>query len=199
MKALVVLAMLGSALPTLAQPVQVGELPLPSSRWELEPKGWTLAPMFRTTWVHGRSVDMVGLRAAVTFQHGLALGLAGAGFVPGAGTSEPPSPGAGPVQGGYGGALVEYVVALPRSLEIGVDAVVGAGGGCVGVGVAASAGRDAMACQSHAAFFLFEPGATVALQIAPAVRLGLGGGYRFADASGWSGANVTTSLTVGRR
>jgi hypothetical protein len=142
----------------------------------------------------GGFAGFAGARAALRLKQQIYVGLGGLGLATDNARVAGLTPGTTHrLHMGYGGFLIGYAVPTKSLVDFTADALVGAGG----VRISGLDQRDE--------FFLFEPSLGVELRLAPVVRLGLGGGYRFvggldlpgvrdADLRGFTG---TASIRVG--
>jgi hypothetical protein len=137
--------------------------------------GWFLAPTFGTT-VFGDRVNYTpGLRGGVYFNKRFAIGVTAQGAVNSETKVEDDS-----VRnlGTYGGLLLQYIWRSDQLVHGTVESTIGDGRWC-----AAGAGGSC----SH--FLVFEPVASVEINLAKHVRLASGVGYRFAVAGSGEGSS----------
>jgi hypothetical protein len=115
----------------------------------------------------------VGAHGALLLKHRVYLGMAGYGLATDEARAQIGGPDAGPpLEMGYGGLLVGYVVPTPGLVQLTVDALL-AGGGVKYDGTVASGIDD-----EWDGVFVFEPNAGLELKLARILRLGFGAGYR---------------------
>jgi hypothetical protein len=145
---------------------------LAGSRGLLRHNGWYIAPSFGATTLDGHYSSLVGLRGAWLINRQFGIGLAGNAF--GWDTTHIDTPRANTrVDGGYGGLLLQYIVASDKLVHGSVDTTIGGGALCYD---AVSNRRD---CNDAVTFFVFEPTANVELNVTSFMRVAVGGGYRF--------------------
>jgi len=171
--------------------------------------GWG-APTLMYSRILDQDALLVGIRGGWLVDHRLTIGIAGYGLI-----SEVNNPAydqylleqGNPVeeksrfQTGYGGLLIEPIIAYSSPIHLSLPIIIGAGG----FGYTTSYyDRDA---ETHPydhlkgghSYFVLEPGVDLELNIFPLLRLGLGASYRFtsdldmeatpADAlQGWNGS-----------
>jgi hypothetical protein len=134
--------------------------------------GWFLAPTFGTT-VFGDRVNYTpGLRGGVYLNKRFAIGLTAQGV---ANSETKVEDGEVRNLGSYGGLLLQYIWRSDQLIHGTVESTLGDGRWC-----AAGTG----ACKQ---FLVFEPAASVEINIAKHVRLASGVGYRFAVAGNGEG------------
>jgi hypothetical protein len=158
-------------------------------------------PVVRLTVVDGDFGVMTGGRGGWIIDHRFVLGGGGYGLVTELETELPgPPDGSGnptyvteKIDVGYGGFIIEYVVASDRLIHCTFEGLIGAGGASTRLG-----DRDE-------AFFVAEPGANLVLNVTRFIRAGLGASYRYVgglglgelDSADLRGAAVVLSLKFG--
>jgi hypothetical protein len=147
---------------------------LTGSRGFIKHNGWYVAPTFGATTLDGSYSSLVGLKGAWLINRQFGIGLAGNAFGWNTAEIDFPRPGT-PVDGGYGGLLLQYVFASDKLVHGTVDATIGGGALCYQG--AAGSRRD---CNDAITFYVFEPTANVELNVTSWMRVAVGGGYRFA-------------------
>ena len=161
------------ALPAAA-PASAADEPatLVGSRGFLKHNGWYIAPSFGATSLDGHFSSMAGLRGGWLINRQFGIGLAANVF--GWDSTHIDSPRANTrVDGGYGGLLLQYVIASDQLLHGSIETTLGAGALCYD---AASGER----CNDPIRFYVFEPTANLELNVTSFMRIAVGGGYRFA-------------------
>ena len=190
-----------AASPFIAAPPTADEpATLAGSRGFIKHNGWYIAPSFGATALDGRYSSLAGLRGGWLINRQFGIGLAGNVFGWDA-TARIDSPRQNQrVDGGYGGLLLQYVFASDKLVHGSFDATVGAGALCF------DGTSDRRSCHEAIGFYVFEPTASVELNVASFMRIALGGGYRFAAIDdrttsyrpAVSGFVARTSLEFGR-
>lgn len=164
--------------------------------------------------LNGHNALLIQGRAAVRFAHSLSLGVAGTGF------SDFPwglnydrsyaRPGGYYLEGGYGGLMIEPVLASHFPVHLTFPIVMGAGF------VALTRESDAYdwfgwddysdrVVIDSAPFLIVEPGVEMEINLISVIRLGVGAGYRFATPVRFdrgpeypvNGLGLTASLKLG--
>lgn len=139
------------------------------------------------TQIDGKSAMVLGGRAAWIANHHFALGLAGRGFFNNFGNDSYYDEDYNPnyddtyyLSGGYGGLLLEPIVAPMKPVHISFPILIGAGG------VATTpANWDYYSYNYNnyyynaTAYFVFEPGVDLEFNIMKFFRIALGGSYRY--------------------
>lgn len=126
-------------------------------------------PAVRFTQIDGNFGVLTGGRGGWIINHRFVLGGGGYGLANPNQVTAPDATGdavTGKLEMGYGGGLIEYVIASNAMIHGSVELLVGAGG---------------LTTQKHAdddAFFVIEPGANLMLNITQFFRLGAGVSYR---------------------
>jgi hypothetical protein len=153
---------------------------LTGSRGFLKQSGWYIAPNFGATTLDGHLSSLVGLRGGWLINRQFGIGLAGNAFGWDSAQIDSPRPNTR-VDGGYGGLLLQYVIASDKLVHGTIDATIGGGALC------ANAVENRRECKDAVTFFVFEPTANVELNVTSFMRVALGGGYRFAPVDDRSG------------
>lgn len=137
--------------------------------------GWFLAPTFGTTVFGDRVSYTPGLRGGIYFNKRFALGVTAQGAVNSSTKVE-----ADDVRnlGTYGGLLLQYIWRSDQLIHGTVESTIGDGRWC-----------PAGASSSCSHFLVFEPIASVEINLAKHVRLASGVGYRFAVAGSGEGSS----------
>ena len=186
-----------SALP-VAAPAADEPATLVGSRGFLKHNGWYIAPSFGATSLDGHFSSLTGIRGGWLINRQFGVGLAANVF--GWDSTHIDSPRANTrVDGGYGGLLLQYVIASDKLLHGSIETTLGAGALCYD-----SASGDR--CNDPIKFYVFEPTANLELNVTSFMRIAVGGGYRFAavdDSSSSPGADLggfvtRTSLKFGQ-
>jgi hypothetical protein len=176
-------AALFSTTPVLARIDESNDVP---HRGRLiEHHGFYAAPTFGVTSLDGGVAPLVGVRAAWLANHTIGVGVA---FNALANKVDEKLDQRGRALGGYGGLLVSHVFGQGHAVHGSVDATVGAGAACRQTG---SANGDDCLGKS---FFVFEPMASLEVDVVRAFRLSFGAGYRLAIA-GESGSLSSADLS----
>ena len=138
--------------------------------------GWFVAPTFATTGYGGTLMYSPGIRGGLYLNRRLAIGLAVNGV--GNGDSRLGSNDARNF-GTYGGLLLQYVVQSNRLVHVSFESTIGDGRWC--------ASSDQKQDCAGRRFIVFEPAASIELNVARHVRITTGVGYRFAVAGSGDG------------
>ena len=113
-----------------------------------------------------------GGEAALLFKRRVYLGIRGAGLTTDNAPVAGPEPGTSrPLQMGYGGLLIGYVIPTRDFWQVTTDVLVGAGG--------ARPDLDGAGDDDWDGIFVFEPSLGLELKLARVARLRVGAGYRF--------------------
>lgn len=110
---------------------------------------------------------------------------------------------------GYGGLLIEPVIAYRSPIHITLPVIIGAGGVTYGYSTRVPDDFDPFEGNEHydaQAFFVVEPGIELEMNIIPLVRVGIGASYRYTTdldlpatpKDALHGINAGLSLKVGR-
>jgi hypothetical protein len=146
---------------------------LAGSRGFIQHNGWYVAPSFGATTLDGRYSSLVGLRGAWVINRQFGIGLAANAIDwDAAARIDSPRPNTR-VTGGYGGLLLQYVLASEKLVHASFDATLGAGALCY------DGTSDRRSCNEVIGFYAFEPTANVELNVTSFMRVAVGGGYRF--------------------
>jgi hypothetical protein len=157
-----------------ASPAADEPVTLAGSRGFIKHNGWYIAPSFGATSLDGHYSSLVGLRGGWLINRQFGIGLAANGFgYDLTARIDSPRPNQR-VDGGYGGLLLQYVLASDKLVHASFDATMGAGALCY------DAGSDRRSCNDAIGFYVFEPTANVELNVTSFMRVAVGGGYRFA-------------------
>lgn len=209
-------ALMIASVPSIAQTTQDQPMrTLLGGETKLEHGGWGAVTTHYTR-IMDQDALLVGLRGGWLTNHRLTIGLAGQGSVT-------PAKNAGydahlvaagetlerdsRMYMGYGGLLIEPVIAYRSPVHVSLPLIIGAGGvgyqwnGRFQDGFDPRNDRD-----DGQAFFVVEPGAELEVNIIPLVRLGAGISYRYTsdiDLPGTPkdaarGFNAGISLKIGR-
>lgn len=204
-----------SALPLSAQQAEEPMRTLFGSDHELHHGGWG-GPTAAFTRIMDTDALLTGLRGGWLIDHRLTIGLAGYGLVtdvksPGydAYLAEQQRPVLRPssFRGGYGGLLIEPVVAYRSSVHLSFPIIIGAGGCGYEVYAPLPDDFDPFAYHDDAqAFFVVEPGVDLEFNLIKLVRFAVGASYRYTtdiDLPGtpkdaMRGCNVSATVKIGR-
>ena len=160
--------------PAYPAPAPAADEPatLVRSRGFLKHSGWYVAPSFGATSLDGHFSSMVGLRGGWLINRQFGIGLAANVF--GWDSTHIDSPRLNTrVDGGYGGLLLQYVIASDKLLHGSIETTLGAGALCYD----STIGNR---CNDPIKFYAFEPTANLELNVTSFMRIAVGGGYRFA-------------------
>jgi hypothetical protein len=146
---------------------------LAGSRGFIKHNGWYIAPSIGATTLDGHLSSLVGLRGGWVVNRQFGIGLAGNAFGWDTTHIDSPRPSTR-VDGGYGGLLLQYIIASDKLLHGSIETTIGGGALCYDT---SSSRRD---CSDAITFFVFEPTANLELNVTSFMRIGVGGGYRFA-------------------
>lgn len=182
---------------------------------DLHHGGWG-APTTHYTRVMDKDALLVGLRGGWLINHRVTIGLAGQGLV---------TPIANPAYDaylvehgellqpkstfymGYGGLLIEPIIAYASPVHVSLPLIIGAGG--CGYGYKSrytEQVHDFDYREDMQAFFVVEPGVELEMNLIPLVRLGVGASYRYTtdidlpetSADALRGFNAGVSIKIGR-
>lgn len=177
--------------------------------------GWG-APTASYTRIMGQDAMLVGVRGGWIINHRFTLGLAGHGLVTNVSNlaydqhlvdSGAQLRGKSRFYMGYGGLLLEPVIAYRSPVHITLPVIIGAGGCTYGVNEDLPVDFDPYTYNEDAqAFFVVEPGIELEMNVIPLVRVGLGASYRYTsaidmpatDKDALHGINAGLSVKVGR-
>jgi hypothetical protein len=172
---------LDSSNPAMAAPATLTPVPstadepvtLTKSGGFLKHNGWYVAPTFGATTLDGHLSSLVGVRGGWLINRQFGIGLTGNAIGWDDTIIDVPRPNTR-VEGGYGGVLLQYVIASDKLLHGTVDATFGGGALCLDP---TSGRRD---CNDAITFYVFEPTVNLELNVTSFMRVAVGGGYRFA-------------------
>ncbi|MBI5534299.1 MAG: hypothetical protein HY898_16360 [Deltaproteobacteria bacterium] len=158
-----------------------------------------ITPTMGGTTVQGNWGFQTGLRGGWMINRTFGIGLAGNGFNwTRADIGDTPQLTDRRIQGGYGGLLLEYVVASNKVVHGFIDTTIGGGGACIKM-----PGDEKDDCSSIRTFFVAEPTINAEVNVLPFMRLTVGAGYRFVagpDAGGLASSDLSGVVTrVGLR
>lgn len=182
---------------------------------DLHHGGWG-APTTHYTRVMDKDALLVGLRGGWLINHRVTVGLAGQGLV---------TPIANPSYDayleqngemlrpkstfymGYGGLLIEPIIAYASPVHVSLPLIIGAGG--CGYGYKSRNTEQVHEFdyrEDMQAFFVVEPGVELEMNLIPLVRLGVGASYRYTtdidlpetSSDALRGFNAGVSIKVGR-
>ncbi len=177
--------------------------------------GWG-APSATYTRILDQDAMLVGVRGAWIINHRFSLGIAGHGLVTNVSNLDYDRylvdsgirlHHKSRLFMGYGGLLLEPVIAYRSPVHITLPIIIGAGG--VGYGYNSELPQDFDPYTYHddaQAFFVIEPGIELEMNVIPLVRVGLGASYRYTsdiDLPGTAkdalhGLNAGVTIKVGR-
>ena len=143
--------------------------------------GWFLAPTFGTTSFANTLAYGPGLRGGIYLNRRLAVGLAG--NVVATDDTDIKNDEVRNI-GTYGGLFFQYLIHSDQLLHVTVESTLGDGKWCQRIGDANATASDG--CTGRQ-FLVFEPEASVELNLSRHVRLATGLGYRFAAAASGTG------------
>jgi hypothetical protein len=218
---LALLPLLIAAVPALAQtpaetpnPEEAPMRTLFGSEHDLHHGGWG-APTATYTRIMDQDAMLVGLRGGWIIDHRLTIGLAGHGLVTPmenkAYDSYLLNEGVQPhrrseFRTGYGGLLIEPVIAYKSPIHISLPVLIGAGG--CGYQTYTGLHEDFDPNSWHdeyEAFFVIEPGVDLEFNLVKLVKLGLGASYRYTSdinlpetpEDAMRGFNASMSIKIG--
>jgi len=161
--------------------------------------GWFIAPTFDTTSFGNTLAYGPGIRGGIYLNRRLAIGLTGTIVATGDTVIKDEE-----VRnlGTYGGLFLQYLVHSDQLLHVTFESTVGDGKWCQRIGDANATETDGCTGRN---FLVFEPVASVELNLSRHVRVATGLGYRFAAAGSgvgpssreMSGVVMRTSLVFG--
>lgn len=182
---------------------------------KLHQGGWG-APTTHYTRVMDKDALLVGLRGGWLINHRVTIGLAGQGLVtpianPSYDAHLMESNGAVQPKStfymGYGGLLIEPVIAWSSPVHVSLPLIIGAGG----CGYGYKSGDQEQVHEFNyrtdmQAFFVVEPGVELEMNLIPLVRLGVGASYRYTTdidlpatpSDALRGLNAGVSIKIGR-
>ena len=178
--------------------------------------GWG-APTFSYTRILDQDAMLIGLRGGWIINHRLTIGIAGSGLV--SDVENPAHDALLAEQGmdlkrksifrtGYGGILIEPVIAYSKPIHVSLPILIGAGG----YGYSTFYDHDVIEERPNHihddfhSYFVLQPGIDLELNIIPLLRLGIGASYRYTTdleaagtpEDGMRGMNATFSIKVGK-
>lgn len=124
--------------------------------------------------IRGTDGIFVGGQGGWIINHTLVIGAAGYGLVNQIGSGRGDCTYLG---FGYGGLLLEFIIASHKLVHLSVQGVIGGGG----VGYYTDRYCDYYCVSDGDAFFALEPGAHLMLNLHRIVRVGIGASYRYVD------------------
>jgi hypothetical protein len=127
-------------------------------------------PVVRLTSINGEFGVLTGGRGGWIVNHRFVLGGGGYGLastIKAAEVGAPTAGGTDKLEMGYGGPIVEYIIASDRLLHLSVEALVGGGGLTTTEG------------GSSDEFFVAEAGINAMVNVTEFFRMGAGGSYRY--------------------
>lgn len=183
------LGRLDSSAPETADTAQDTPETLAGRHGVLKHNGWYVGPSIGSTMVNGNIAFNAGVKSAWLANRAYGLGLAAYGFGWDGSTQDNPTLRSDRrLNGGYGGALFQYIF-RPNHLVHGLfDVTVGGGFVCTRL----NANNDNR-CEGGRGFFMIEPTAGFELNLTDFMRAGMTGGYRFTAAEerdGVSGSDL---------
>ena len=184
------------------------------SNHDIDHGGWG-APTAAYTRIMDQDAMLVGVRGGWFIDHRLTLGIAGYGLV-----TDVPNPAydaflvesgrsprfASQFRTGYGGLLIEPIIAYKSPVHISLPIMIGAGGCGYETYTALPPDFDPLTYKDDVqAYFVVEPGVDLELNLVRMVRLGIGASYRYTtdiDLPGTPkdalrGFNASVSIKVG--
>ena len=156
----------------LALPALAGEKTLIGDLTEVEHGGFG-GPVLRFTQINGEFGVLTGGRGGWIIDHRFVLGGGGCGL---ANRIEIPNTTGAKLEMGYGGGMVEVIIASDELIHFSMECLVGAGG----LTSPDDRGKDD-------AFFVLEPGANLMLNVTKFFRFGLGASYRYIQGASYKG------------
>lgn len=210
-----VLPLILNACLTFAQQADEPIRTLLSADQDIVHGGWG-GPSTHYTRVLDQDALLVGARGGWLINHRLTIGLAGHGLVTHVGNAgydaylhdigRQPSH-RSRFDMGYGGLLIEPVIAYRSPVHISLPLIIGAGGCAYSWDGRPEADFDPRFYSDDAqAFFVVEPGIDVELNVIPLLRVALGASYRYTsdldlpatDKDALRGLNMGVTVKVGR-
>ena len=157
-------------------------------------------PVVKFTRINGEAGVLTGGRGGWIIDHRFVLGGGGYGLANNIEAEGAVPPGQD-LEMGYGGGMIEYIIASDRLLHFSVECLIGAGGVTTSISGEYSQGTSG----DDDAFFVVEPGANVMLNITRFFRFGAGVSYRYIqgvhfneiDAGDLSGAAAVLTFKFG--
>jgi hypothetical protein len=145
---------------------------LAGSHGFIKHNGWYLAPSFGGTSLDGHYSSLVGLHGGWLINRQFGIGLTGSAFGWDRTRIDSPLPDTR-VDGGYGGLLLQYIIASDKLVHGSVETTIGGGALCY------DGGTYRHECDDRVTFFVLEPAANVELNVTSFMRIAVGAGYRF--------------------
>ncbi|MFZ1694870.1 MAG: hypothetical protein WAT74_16855 [Flavobacteriales bacterium] len=157
---------------------------------QLHHGGWG-APTIHYTRIMDQDALLVGGRGAWIIDHRLSIGIAGHGLVTNVGNAAYDAHlvangevlrRSSSLYMGYGGLLLEPVIAYRSPVHITLPVIIGAGGVTYGYHSELPDDFDPLEYDDTydaQAFFVVEPGVEVEMDVIPLVRVGIGASYRY--------------------
>ena len=130
-------------------------------------------PVVKFTRINGEAGVLTGGRGGWIIDHRFVLGGGGYGLANNIEAEGAVPPGQD-LEMGYGGGMIEYIIASDRLLHFSVECLIGAGGVTT-----STSGWDGSDNREDDAFFVIEPGANAMLNITKFFRFGVGVSYRY--------------------
>lgn len=214
LRSVVAVAALTASFSLSAQQADEPMRTLFGSDHELDHGGWG-APTAAFTRIMDTDAMLVGARGGWIIDHRLTLGIAGYGLVtdvnsPGydayLAAAERPIRRSSIFRTGYGGLLIEPVVAYRSPVHLSFPLIIGAGGCGYEVYAPLPPNFDPFTYHDDVqAFFVVEPGVELEFNLIKLVRLGLGASYRYTTdidlpgtpADAMRGFNVGATVKIG--
>jgi len=128
-------------------------------------------PMVKFTQIDGEFGVLTGGRGGWIIDHRFVLGGGGYGLANNI-EARGIEPAGQDLEMGYGGAMLEFIIASDALIHFSVDCLIGVGGVTTPEGETSQRSKDA-------AFFVLEPGLNVMLNITQFFRFGAGASYRY--------------------
>ncbi len=207
-----------AAVPAIAQTTDEAPMrTLLGGDKKLHHGGWG-APTTHYTRIMDQDALLVGARGAWIIDHRVSIGLAGQGLVTPVANSAYDAHlieqgevllRRSSLYMGYGGLLIEPVIAYRSPVHITLPVIVGAGGVTYGYGSRLPEDFDPLTYDDRydaQAFFVVEPGIELEMNIIPLLRVGIGASYRYTTdldlpatpKDALHGLNAGISVKVGR-
>lgn len=197
-------------------PPDDGMRTLLGGRTDLHHGGWG-APTAHYTRIMDQDAMLVGLRGGWLIDHRVTIGIAGHGLVtPLRNTAYDaylldqgtPAPRPTAFHMGYGGLLIEPIIAYRSPVHISLPIMFGAGGCAYDFNTVLPEedGQPGYGYLEGQAFFVVEPGIDLEMNVIPLVRLGISASYRYTSdldlpataKDALHGANVGVVVKIGR-
>ena len=150
--------------------------------------------------IDGKDAFLAGMRGMWIINHGIGIGIGGYGFASDLKYENPPgsSPEDYNLAGGYGGLVIEPIIAAKHPVHVSFPVLIGAGG--------VAYIRNYWKTYPHhpdeytyytedaSAYFVLEPGVELEFNMVKFFRIGLGAYYRYTsdiNLSAWNGIDYT--------